>query len=306
MNIFFLFLSFFSFSLFADVEEHLKRIPNKSVALQIKNIDFIYMINLDQRPEKFERCLQELKPYHIIPYQFSAVNGWELTVENLNDLGVKYEIGMDSHLLGTSYLPENNFAPTHEIMHVEGRTYFCHEMRRGPIGIVLSHLSVLQDAYEAGYNTIWVMEDDIRVIRNPHLMSDYIEKLDSLVGDWDVLFTDRDTINKKGVTVPCLCIAQRPNFTPADSTVFAMRTEISPDFRKIGARYGAYSMIVRRSGMKKILDFFKKYQIFLPYDMDFFLAPDISIYTVLEDVVSTQQDALSDNGKPNYKNKNPL
>lgn len=60
-------------------------------------------------------------------------------------------------------------------------------------------------------------------------------------------------------------------------------------------------MIVRRSGMKKLLKFFNKYQIFLPYDMDFVLPNDIKLFTVNEDVVSTITNALSDNGGPNYE-----
>lgn len=59
-------------------------------------------------------------------------------------------------------------------------------------------------------------------------------------------------------------------------------------------------MIVRRSGMKKILEHIKKYQIFLPYDMDFCLPSDIRFYTVRRDVVSTIPQAASDNGAANY------
>ena len=65
-------------------------------------------------------------------------------------------------------------------------------------------------------------------------------------------------------------------------------------------------MIVRRTGMKKILDFIKTHHIFLPYDMDFYMPENIRIYTVINDVVSTQPGALSDNGGPNYLNKSLL
>jgi len=51
-------------------------------------------------------------------------------------------------------------------------------MSRGAIGIILSHLSVLQDAYDAGYETIWVMEDDIELLGNPHSVSDLISELE--------------------------------------------------------------------------------------------------------------------------------
>jgi len=60
-------------------------------------------------------------------------------------------------------------------------------------------------------------------------------------------------------------------------------------------------MLVRRSGMKKILRFYKNHHIFLPYDIDFVYPYGMRFYTVINDVVSTQLGAPSDNGGPNYK-----
>lgn len=297
----FIFSLHFSF-LFGNIETYFKKPLDKEGPYQIKNIDFIYMINLDERPEKFSQSFEELYAYGIVPYRFSAVNGWKIPLEDLNNLGIKYEPWMRSGLMGTCYLTEEEGMAHHEIMQVPGRNYFCHCMSRGAIGINLSHLSILKDAFDSGFETIWVLEDDIEVIRDPHEVSELIEKLDQLVGKdgWDFLFTDKDTKNKQGNYVPCLAFALRPNFHPAKPEKFYERVDISPDFRKIGARYGAYSMIVRRSGMRKMLDFTKK-GIFLPYDMEYTLPDDIRMFTVKEDIVSTQPDALSDNGAPNYQ-----
>lgn len=304
--------------LFADISDHFKK-PlkhgplfhnknnvNKSRRHSIRNVDFIYLINLDQRPEKFAHCLNELKPYGIRPFRFSAVNGWELSLEAINDVGVKYiPSKMQGGKMATTYLINGDGTPHHENVSVPGRSYFVHCMAKGTIGIVLSHLSVLQDAYDSGYQTIWVMEDDIQVIRNPHVISKLITKLDALVGKkgWDVLFTDYDIKNGEGQYVPCSGYAWRPNFLPVNPEKYSRKEKVSADFRMVGARFGAHSMIVRRSGMKKILDFIKRYRIYLPYDMDYYLPFDINMYTVLDDVVSNLPKALSDNGVPGYKNK---
>ena len=302
----FKFLSLFfitvSTCLCGELAEHYKKITDQKSCTPIKNVDFIYVINLDQRPEKFLHTQEELAPYGITPYRFSAVNGWELPLEVINQVGVKYEPWMKNDLMGTCYLPENNTLPQHEILHVPGRNYFCHCMSIGAIGIALSHLSILQDAYDSGYETIWVMEDDIEIIKDPHLITNAIEKLDDLVGrdNWDFLFTDQDTKGQDGKYVPCTAYAQKPNYTPDNPYKFQERVDVSEDFRKIGARYGAYSVIVTRSGMKKMLDFHKE-GIFLPYDMEYTLPNDIRFYNVRDDIVSTQPQALSDNGAPNYK-----
>lgn len=294
-----------SASLSADITDHLKKPIVKFGVHSMRNIDFIYTINLDERPEKFALCMEQLVPYGIYPCRFSAVNGWKLTLEQINDVGVKFEPWMEEKM-STCYPLDGDGAPFHEIMHVIDRTYFCHCMARGPIGIVLSHLSILQDALDSGYQTIWVMEDDIQVIQDPHMISDLIDELDDLVGrkNWDILFTDRDTKDKNGNYVSCYSYAWRPNFTPKNPNRFAKRVDVSPEFTKIGARYGTYSMIIRRSGMKKILNFIKTNRIFLPYDMDFYMPDNIHLYCVREDVVSTLCNALSDNGSPNYNKQN--
>jgi GR25 family glycosyltransferase involved in LPS biosynthesis len=302
-----LFLLFFS-SLAADIEPYLKKAPNKSACNSMGNIDFIYLINLDQRPEKYELCINQLAPYGIEPYRFSAVNGWELSLEAINDVGLKYTPLMDGGFMGTSYHIGGDFTPSHEVIENYGQTYFCHCMARGTIGIVLSHLSVLQDAYDSGYETIWVMEDDIDVLQDPRIIPDLIDELDRVVGkdNWDILFTDRDIRDQYGNHKATIWAARRPDYTTFfHDNNFAENTIISKDFRKVGARYGATSMIIRRCGMKKILQFYEAHDVFLPYDLDFIYPRKIKLYTVLEDIVSNLPVALSDNGSPFYLNKKP-
>ena len=293
-------LLYFSFSLFAGFENYLKKAEGKSGIHKIKNIDFIYMINLDERPEKFEKSCQQLYFYDIYPYRFSAINGWNLSLEAISEIGLKYKEGME-RFMATCYPLNENKNPRYEIFGMdENCGYFCHKHFLGGIGIILSHLSVLQDAYDSGYKTIWVMEDDIDIIRNPHFISIMIKKLDIIVGKtkWDILFTDLDTKNNKGEYVPCTDYAKRPNFTPKNPGRFKIKQNIGRDFIKTGARYGAYSMIIRRSGIKKILKFYKTYGPFLAYDMEYILPDNINIFTVREDIVSHRVGAISDNGFP--------
>lgn len=288
---------------FASLVDHFKQAVDKPERCGIRNIDFIYMINLDQRPEKLQFSMNQLMPYGIVPYRFSAVNGWELSLEALQDVGLKFSQEMEGGFLGTCYPVDSKFEPSHEVIQNFGQTYFCHCMARGTIGIALSHLSVLQDAYDSGYQTIWVMEDDIEVIRDPNTLSSVIDELDLLVGsnNWDILFTDRDMRNRQGNYTTSYYAGRRPDFIAfTRSNDYARKTRISPRFFQIGARSGAHSMIVRRSGIKKLLQFFKAHQIFFPYDMEYILPREIKLFTVVDDIVSNFPQASSDNGGPNY------
>jgi GR25 family glycosyltransferase involved in LPS biosynthesis len=291
------------------LEQYFQKAHHKSHHHKMDEIDFIYMINLDERPEKFALASHELALFGIFPYRFSAVNGWNLSTEVLNQVGVKFssDFGQEK-FLGTIYREiDGREYLGHEILRPNGETFFTLGMSHGAIGIVLSHLSVLQDAYDSGYQTIWVMEDDVEAVHNPRLLSDLIPKLDSLVDDWDILFTDIDTKDRIGNHVPCRAVAARPNVNMEPLSSFFQRFyPVSSDFSRIGMRYGAYSMIVRRSGMEKILKYFKNYGIFIPYDMDIWLNPDLKMYSVTQDIVSHRSGAPTDNSEPNYlKKKNP-
>ncbi len=305
MRLILCFLAFTS-ALYCDLESHLKKCPGKTEWASLRNIDFIYLINLDERPEKLKASLDQLARFEIFPYRFSAVNGWELPLEAINDVGLIYSIEMEGGFLGTSYSIDGNFEPSHEIIQNLGQTYFCHCLSRGAIGIALSHISILQDAYDSGYETIWVMEDDIRLVQDPRSLSYLIDKLDFQVGrdGWDILFTDRDMLDNNGNYTTTYWAGRRPDyFLLSKNNDYARKTRISPDFYQIGARSGAHSMIIRRSGIEKLLRFFKAHQIFFPYDMDYILPVGIRLFTVADDVVANTPKAPSDNGGPNYLNK---
>ncbi len=290
----------------ADIEDHFKQAPGKSDQHTLRNIDFIYMINLDQRPEKFQMSIEQLAPFNIHPYRFSAVNGWELRLEDINDVGVKYSPEMEGGFMATSYHLDGERKPSHEVIASYGQTYFVHCMPIGAIGCALSHLSILQDAYDSGYETIWVMEDDIHVMGDPGELPNLIDKLDKAVGKqgWDILFTDRDFRDAHGNHALAYGAARRPDYGYYLYTNdYAAKSDISPDFRRIAARYGTTSMIVRRSGMKKILQFFKTHQIYLPYDMDLVYPRGLNMFTVREDLIGNLSKAISDVGGPFYLNK---
>ncbi len=309
-NFIHLFLLFSCSLSYGALQDHLKKAEGKQGDHKIRNIDFIYMINLDERPQKYALSMQYLDKYEINPYRFSAVNGWKLSLETINDVGVKYQPGM-TPLLATTYidLGEGKKIPSHEYMKQHGKTYFAHCFALGGIGCSLSHISVLQDAYDSGYETIWVMEDDIEVFGNPHDISDLISELDTLVGygNWDVLFTDRDYRSGVDQYIPAYGAAKRPDMDCSPSArysdIYTKPVELNAHFRKIAARFGTTSMIIRRSGILKLLDFWKTRSIYLPCDLENYLMPGIQRYGLTFDLVTNMLNALSDLGVPSYLNE---
>lgn len=289
------------------LEKYFKPALGKSEEHRIEEIDFIYMINLDERPEKFALASSGLEPYGIYPYRFSAVNGWRLPPSAFKEVGASFLPGtLKEPLLGSTYKEIEGQPVLHtELLQENGTGYFTRGLARGPIGIVLSHLSVLKDALDSGYQTIWVMEDDVEATADPSQIPHLIRQLDQLDPEWDIFFTDTDTKDTHGVHVPCRALAARPNVPiPPLSTFLEKFYPIGQGFYRTGMRYGAYSMILRRSAMEKILEYYRTYQIFIPYDMDFWLCPNLKMYHYETDIISHRAGALSDNDTPRYSSIN--
>jgi GR25 family glycosyltransferase involved in LPS biosynthesis len=296
-----IFFFLFPLALSANIEDYFREAKWKLGMHSMPGIDFIYMINLDERPEKYEQTMRTLRPYSIYPYRFSAVNGWRLSFQAIDNLGVRYMPGSPHGPIASVFRHvDGKEIPSFEIMNDERVTYYCHSLSRGAIGCLLSHLSVLQDAFTSEYETIWVMEDDIRVVSDPHEISHLIQVLDSLAPDWDVFFTDNETKGSDGNPVYCGGLRPRPGFQLQSLEYYRNRVSIHADIYKLGLRFGAYSMIIRRSGVKKILDFFKTYKLFFPYDIDYCFVPDLQRYSCTRDIVTTTAGGISDNGTPNY------
>jgi GR25 family glycosyltransferase involved in LPS biosynthesis len=143
----------------AEFSDHLKAVGPKNQKSSISGIDYIYLINLDQRPEKWEKSLGQLERYGITPHRFSAIYGWDLSIEAKNELGIQFAPRMLSDQWVLTF--PNKLRGHYELDFLReelyGSTVFCHWMRPGAIGCYLSHLSVLQDAYDSGYHTIWIL-----------------------------------------------------------------------------------------------------------------------------------------------------
>lgn len=284
------------------IARHLRRAEGKGPGHSMRNVDFVYMINLDARPEKYALARRFLEVHAITPHRFAAINGWELSKQAIHDVSLKFQPGM-TPLLATRYPDEiDELIPSHEFMTEPGQGYLMHCMPLGAIGCVLSHLSVLRDAWESGYETIWVLEDDIEVLGDPHQISELLPELDALTGTggWDVLFTDVDYRSPAGEYLTARGAAKRPDCdcTPQGRLApqYTETVQLNEHFRRVAARFGSTSMILRRSGIAKLLSFFMVGGLYGPYDLDNLLPRGIRRYGLTFDLVTNMRHSISDVG----------
>jgi len=271
-------------SLPQSIESHFRPCPHKSPqASQIKGIDSIYLINLDKRVDRLENSLRQLSQYGIVPYRFSAICGRDLSPETLREIAVPYSRGMENNRWAKSLGLEYVFLGKQ----ILGKPVFSEWMTYGAIGCALSHLSVLQDAYDSGYETIWVLEDDIDVRKDPHQLTSLIQYLDALTDDnWDILYTDPRDVERESLPPNSCWWMWRPDQRQYNIEPFTLRKAFTHAFIQVGSHTRTHSMIIRRAGIEKILNHYKKNGLYLPYDHEIAYAPNIKLYVATDTLVS--------------------
>ena len=240
----------------------LHAIPLPTSLNPIAGVDAIYLINLDRRPEKLRWSLSQWDAYHLRPTRVSAVDGWQLSDEAVDQLC-------------TDYNPSNP-KDSSFMMSRSKNTCFHSSLTKGGLGCALSHLSIYASALQAGFETIWVLEDDATLEKDPRLLSAKIDDLDQLVGKegWDLFYTDDDHCfesQEKRFLV-------RPDMPARDPHL--IREQVGSDWVRISARCQTHSMILRRSGMQKILSFLTERGLFRPIDVEISFIPTIQLYNL--------------------------
>ena len=231
-------------------------------------VDCIYVINLEDRPEKWKRMQELLQQRNLNINRVNAINGWKLSDE------------VREELAGT----------------------YSRRMRNGHLGCFLSHVSTLKHAFDNGFSCIWIMEDDVDFKEDVSQISNLLKQLTEIDPEWDIFYTDVDSMTSNGnYNRPCEP-KLRPDQPPISLSELNERTQITHNIMKLGQRYGMYSYLVSKKGVQKLLDYFTHVYIWSNIDVDIHRIPTIREYSTTKDIVGICFDnGISDTRNPiNY------
>jgi GR25 family glycosyltransferase involved in LPS biosynthesis len=169
-------------------------------------IDFTYVINLNSTNEEIINKLKKVKwPYNINYYVLPAVNGWE-AVKDKSKSPFKFSLAdwwkIDSD-----------------------KNFYNREVTPGEAGCMLSHYQCIKAAYDAGLETILVLEEDF-VPTNKFPTN--IE-LDSVPDDWSILYLDRNAL-------------------------WENELKVNKHITKVGYTYNNHAYLVSRKGMEEVVN----------------------------------------------------
>ncbi len=247
----------------SQLESYLPKINIVHEKSGVEGVDCIYVINLQNRLKKWQKVQSLFQIYGLKPNRVNAVNGWKMDETELKQIVGRYNLWMNP----------------------------------GQIGCFLSHLSVWKDAIERQFDCVWVCEDDIQMDRNPKEISELVDSLTKIDPNWDVLYTDLDTKyperEKKNPIEDAL------NWRPPKIN----RDRVNDKLCKTGFRWGMYSMLISKKGLKKIYQNMMSVPICAPVDLEIHLIPYIQQYSVIKSVVSVDMSGGISDTSSNPKKK---
>lgn len=241
-----------------------------SLPTGIDLIDCIYVINLDERPDKWTRVKRLFDAKNLNVCRVRAVNGWKLKDAVISEMCGPY-----------------------------GK-----RVTKGHYGCMLSHLSILQDALTRGFEMIWICEDDIEFVNDIKALPRLLKTLSQIDPEWDIFYTDiRPRILQNG----CIIHYRHPyssDMRPDQHIEMEQFTErntfVDSEIMKISLRTGTTSMIISKKGIEKILNYFTHVYIWNPIDNELHFIPGIREYTPTRDIVSNLISSDSDTARLNY------
>jgi GR25 family glycosyltransferase involved in LPS biosynthesis len=242
----------YRYSYITPLVKYLKPIEIAETESGVEGVDCIYVINLDERPEKWERMQKICSEQGLKVNRVSGINGWKL------DDGIIAEISGSYPL----------------------------EPIKGKIGCILSHLSVMKDAFDRQFNMIWIMEDDVDFLESVEKIPPLLKELSKIDRDWDIFYTDIDFRNAKGEHVPSVDVCIRPDQYAYSAKYYRKRKIINREIMQIHQRFGMHSVIISHRGLKKIIDYFSHVYYWSPIDVDIHYIPGIRQYSPTRDIIA--------------------
>jgi GR25 family glycosyltransferase involved in LPS biosynthesis len=258
------------------IRKALVPIPQIEPKCGIEGVDCLYVINLEKRPEKWERTQSLCQEYGLHPSRVNAVDGTTLSKKTLKAICGPYPI----------------------------------RMKLGQTGCFLSHVSIFLDSYQRKFNCVWICEDDIEFLDDPGQIPAFLKELTGIDPDWDILYTDPNSTVPAcydwpvapGTPIPNYASDFRPDQSHFPKRYYFAKQAVGEHFTRIGQRFGLYSYIVSKKGLQKLVNYFLHVYLYTVIDMDIHYVPYIRQYVLNKPVVSHWIDSGTHDTDANDRN----
>lgn len=200
-------------------------------------VDEVYYINLNRRHDRREYIDEHLLLNEIKAKRFEGIEPDEQYMKDY------FELRKD--------LPEHD-----------------QNLAKARLGCTLSHLEIIKEAKEQNYDSVLILEDDCKFVKNPHIAL-------------DKAFNDLKHLPECGMLY-------------LGSNNLGGITQLTPNIGKLNGSYTTHAYIVFKNMYDTILDFdFTTYKVIDEYYMNLCRDTRFNVYTVTP-IAATQKVSYSD------------
>lgn len=176
-------------------------------------------------------------------------------------------------------------------------------LTKGEIGCILSHYWLIKYAYENALDAIWIIEDDVDVVKDPHCIDELIEELNEQHPEWDMLHTNKLFYRNSNTDSKKIRGKEANNFSDwifllhgkaskrrspkvYPQVYYKRSLPCSNTLKKITGRGGLQSYILSKKGIEKLYRYYRSLKWLFPIDIEVNFAPNLQLYSPTFDIVT--------------------
>ena len=196
--------------------------------------DKIYVINLDKSTDRLEKIAKQLNDSGLVFERFSAVNGYNININDLGDKSVFTGQDIKDKKLKIDYKHTYQIDCNYSL---DYKTIFNYKAKSGitagELGLWCSNQVIWKMALKEGYSSVIILEDDVK-IKNVENFKSKLDNFASYIPEtFDVTYIDLPTAHKSKIK----------------------GNDYVSRLPKAASTYGSWAVIYSEKAMKKLLDF---------------------------------------------------
>jgi hypothetical protein len=290
---------------------------------KMSGIDFVYVITA-KKCNRFDDLKRSFSKYNVFPYRFTSFSPKDISHDTMFRTCLRGSRRYKRIEANKLVVRRGKFVLDKRKMRSSRAGHIHRRMSLKALSRALSHISIIKDALDSGYEHIWIMDSGTTLRTDPNTLCTYLERADKEIPDWTSIYTDFSERDAEDYLEPIGHFYGRPDVEFLEPDEYLVREEQNNDpydysddevdggsdqdssggyqeredglekgklddkFTHVGLLKGAHSYILNKKGMKLIMDWYLDHKIFIPYAQEIQIIPGMHPYCTPEPITRNQ------------------
>lgn len=189
---------------------------------KMSGIDFIYVITA-KKCHRFNDFKRSFAKYGVNPYRFTAFSPSSISSDTMHRTCLRGSRRLRRVTAQKMVVKKGKFILKKRKMLDRSSGYIHSKMQIKKLASALSHISIIKDALESGYENIWIMDSGTELRCDPNILSNYIVRANKEIPDWTSIYTDYSERDSGDYVEPIMKFYWRPDIDFLDPEEYLQR-----------------------------------------------------------------------------------